>query len=67
MSKFEHGTRGLLCPWCPPVKGVPVYINNCGHNPFELMRKNRELENQISRLERAERFLDDLKDLLREM
>ena len=66
MEKFKNSTEGLICPWCPPDKGEPVCIHKCGHNPFVLMKKNKELMQELSKLERTDRFLSDLKDLLRE-
>jgi hypothetical protein len=41
MHKFESVPSGLLCPWC-----VNTLIHDCKHNPFKLMDRIKQLENE---------------------
>ena len=65
MTKFDYDKlNGLICPWCPPIKGIPVPISHCMHNPFKLMEKISCLENEVDRNSRASTILCDLRDFI---
>ena len=56
--------EGIICPWCPSEKGVPVLIHNCGHNPFKLMKRVLELEDEDFKNRKAASILNELKEYM---
>jgi len=62
VEQFKKDSKGtLICPWCPPTR-VTILIKDCRHNPFALMRRVKDLEDEVDHYQRGNRLLQDLKD-----
>jgi hypothetical protein len=67
MKEMERDkTGGILCPWCPKKNNRSIFIADCIHDPFKLMIKIEQLENEVYSSHRAALILQDLKDYLSE-
>jgi len=63
ITNFKEKDGGLICPWCPPdPKGKTIFIQQCMHNPFKLMKQVRELQNELHSCNRASHILEELRD-----